>query len=317
MTIAHYIKVIGRGKDGARSIDAEQANDLMSQLLDGALSDLEVGAFVLAMRIKGESLDELTGFFDAVQARCIALPASRPVVVLPSYNGARKLPNLTPLLALLLAREGVPVLVHGPASTPGRVTAATLFERLGLPVAGDGEALASAWSRGEPAYMILDALCPALARLLDVRRVVGVRNSGHTLAKLLDPIRGTATLRVVNYTHGEYAELLAAFVQRCHANAMLLRGTEGEPFTDPRRLRRLDVYLDGTQRADLSCDAEDGVVADLPALPPGQDVTSTSLYIEGVLRGEQPVPAPLARQVRSLCDALALLPVHEPLKASG
>lgn len=315
MGIAHYIRVIGRGKNGARSLNAEQANDLMSQLLEGTASDLEVGAFVLAMRIKGESLDELTGFFDAVQARCIALPAPRPVVLLPSYNGARKLPNLTPLLGLLLAREGVPVLVHGPASDPTRVTAATLFQHLGLPFAESNSELAIAWSRREPAYMTIDALCPALARLLDVRRVVGVRNSGHTLAKLLQPIRATASLRVVNYTHGEYAELLAAFVQRHHANAMLLRGTEGEPFTDPRRLRRLDVYLNGMQRADLSCVAQDGVLAEAPGLPREPDAATTSSYIEGVLSGQLPVPAPLARQVKSLCDALALLPAHEPMRA--
>ena len=114
MGIAHYIKEIGRGKEGARSLDEPQAHDLMTQLLDGRLSDLEVGAFALAMRIKGETVTELAGFHRATQAFCRPLAASlrpaSPVVLLPSYNGARKLPNLTPLLALLLAQEGVPVL---------------------------------------------------------------------------------------------------------------------------------------------------------------------------------------------------------------
>ena len=62
MGIAAYIKVIGRGKEGARPLTPEQAHDLMSQVLDGAVSDLEIGAFCLAMRIKGETPDELIGF---------------------------------------------------------------------------------------------------------------------------------------------------------------------------------------------------------------------------------------------------------------
>ena len=75
------------------------------------------------MRIKGETPDELAGFLDAVQARMTRLPASdRPVVVLPSYNGARRLPVLTPLLALMLARKGLPVLLHGSPTEDKRVT---------------------------------------------------------------------------------------------------------------------------------------------------------------------------------------------------
>ncbi|OYU73372.1 MAG: DNA-binding protein YbiB, partial [Burkholderiales bacterium PBB5] len=55
MGIASYIKEIGRGHEGARSLSIADANDLMSQVLDGQVTDLEIGAFALAMRIKGES----------------------------------------------------------------------------------------------------------------------------------------------------------------------------------------------------------------------------------------------------------------------
>ena len=87
MAIGAYIKEIGRGQAGARSLSTAQAQDLMSQLLDGRLTDLEIGAFVLAMRMKGETLDELTGFLQAVHARCVPVQAGRPVVLVPSYNG--------------------------------------------------------------------------------------------------------------------------------------------------------------------------------------------------------------------------------------
>ena len=54
-------------------------------------------------------------------------------MAIPSYNGARKQPNLVPLLTLLLAREGVPVLVHGVTEDPGRVTSAEIFTHLQIP----------------------------------------------------------------------------------------------------------------------------------------------------------------------------------------
>ena len=111
MSITPYLKEIGRGKDGARALERAQAADLMGQVLDGAVSDLEVGAFCLAMRVKGETAEEMAGFLDATHARMqrlsvdpVQAATALPTVVLPSYNGARKLPVLTPLLALLLAR---------------------------------------------------------------------------------------------------------------------------------------------------------------------------------------------------------------------
>ena len=69
MSIAPYLKEIGRGKDGARSLTREQAHDLMSRILDGRVTDLELGGFALAMRIKGESPEELVGFVDRKSTR--------------------------------------------------------------------------------------------------------------------------------------------------------------------------------------------------------------------------------------------------------
>ena len=69
MSIAKYIKEIGRGKQGARSLTREQAADLLGQVLDGTVTDLEIGGFCLAMRIKGETPEEMAGFLDATHAR--------------------------------------------------------------------------------------------------------------------------------------------------------------------------------------------------------------------------------------------------------
>jgi anthranilate phosphoribosyltransferase len=307
MTITSYIKEIGRGKEGARSLSEAQAHDLMSQVLDGTVTDLEIGAFALAMRIKGESVPELAGFLAATHERCIPIRTDRPTVVLPSYNGARKLPNLTPLLALLLAQEGAQVLVHGPMLDAGRVSTAEIFHDLGLPFACNADEIDNAWARHEPVFIATSDLCPSLARLLAVRRVVGLRNSGHTIAKLLQPCIGGPALRVVNHTHPEYAAMLTAFLAHTHADAVLMRGTEGEPVADPRRAQRLDVFIDGGARADLSRPAHEGVLTELPVLPRENDAATTAVYIQAVVSGEKPAPSPLTQQVDCLMSALAAI----------
>ncbi|MBX3618566.1 MAG: DNA-binding protein YbiB [Rhizobacter sp.] len=317
MSISHYIKDIGRGKEGARALTREHAHDLMSQVLDGRVTDLELGAFAMAMRIKGETVDETAGFLQAATERCLAITPPRAAVVLPSYNGARRLPNLTPLLALLLAHEDIPVLVHGMPEDPGRVTTAEIFHDLGLPVARDADDVAAAWQRHEPVYIRTDALCPPLARLLDARWTIGLRNSGHTIAKLLDPCPPGTALRVVNFTHPEYGQMLTEFLQETIANAMLLRGTEGEPVADPRRLPRLDVFIDGFLRADLSVPAHEGVLRELPVLPRSCDAATTAMYIQSVISGEKPAPAPLAQQVAALQAALAALTRAHPQEKSA
>lgn len=308
MTIATYIKEIGRGKEGARSLDQAQAHDLMSQVLDGQVSDLELGAFAIAMRIKGESLEELAGFLEATVARCLHVPSVRPIVVLPSYNGARKLPNLTPLLALLLAQEGVPVLVHGPDHAPGRVTSAEIFRNLGLAIASDPGDIARAWQRREPVFVPTALLCPAMTRLLDARWVIGLRNPGHTIAKLMGSAPLANTLRVVNYTHPEYGAILHQFLQRTGAHALLMRGTEGEPVADPRRTPRMDVFIGGQPRPDLQEVAQEGVLTEMPLLPRECDAATTAVYIQGVISGEKPAPAALVRQVDCILRALQHLP---------
>src|SRR3954469_13429185 len=134
MGISQYIKEIGRGKDGARPLTREQACDLFGQVLDGTVTDLEIGAFCLAMRIKGETTEEMAGFLDATYPRLNRVPSAsgKPIVVLPSYNGARRLPVLTPLLALLVARSGLPVMIHGTATESSRVFVSDVLAQLGL-----------------------------------------------------------------------------------------------------------------------------------------------------------------------------------------
>ena len=296
MGIGKYIKEIGRGKDGARSLTREQAADLFGQVLDGAVTDLEIGGFCLAMRIKGETAQEMAGFLDATHARLNLLPATAdgtPTIVIPSYNGARKLPVLTPLLALLLAREGLPVLIHGVATESTRVYTSKVLEALDR----------QAWTAikqiaiGEIAFVPTEVLCPGLQRLLEVRRVVNLRNSGHSVVKLMNPCQGKSLL-VSSYTHPEYAVSMAATFELMQSNALLLRGTEGESVADARRMPQMEAFIAG-QRSVVQ-EAQAGTLAGLPDLPKEFDAATTAAYIRDVMAGKSAVPPSIAKQVEHI-----------------
>ena len=294
MGISHYLKEIGRGARGAKPLTREQACDLFGQVLDGTVTDLEIGAFCLAMRVKGETTQEMAGFLDATHARLHQLPASdRPVVVLPSYNGARKLPVLTPLLALLLAREGLPVLVHGAATESSRVLASNVLNALDIPPQTAIKKVAN----GEVAVVETALLHPGLQRLLDVRRVVGLRNAGHSVVKLMQPVDGPAVV-VGSYTHPAFGTVMTELFALLGQTALLSRGLEGEVVCDPRRTPQLDGFVRGTQ---LELQAQEpGTASDVPGLPQDITIEATADYTRRVLAGALPVPDSIATQVRHI-----------------
>lgn len=296
-----YIKEVGRGARGARDLPEGDAEQLFAAMLDGQVGELELGAIWIAYRIKGESLPEMLGFCRAVAARCLALqsPDGPLPVVLPSYNGARRLPNLTPLLALLLAREGVPVLVHGIEAAYGRITSADIFRALDVPACGDAAQVLACMRARQPAWMPLETLCLSLARLMQARARIGVRSSAHTVSKLIDPFGGQC-LRVVPITHPDYLRRMGDCLQAQGSPAVLMRGTEGEPYASPKRMPALFGYRNGAEGELVAQGEHEEIEAVLPATI---DAAATAHWMKQVLQGRQPVPATLQRQLDCLSAA--------------
>lgn len=315
MSISHYIKTIGRGKEGAKALSKEQANDLLSQILLGQCTDLEIGAFCLAMRIKGETANEVAGFLEAIKQQSqllsvikqhltsstqAALQETTPsltqksaIVVLPSYNGARKQALLTPLLAFLLARQGITVLIHGHNTEATRVTSEQILQAMGHSTHLTSTTLAA----GEVHYRDLSSFCPGLARLLEVRKVVGLRNSAHSLVKMMNPFAEQAWV-VSSYTHPEYLISMTEAFQHTEQSAFLMRGTEGEPVADARRTPAIDVFNKG--KVKRIQEAQSGTLLELPQLPSTIDAHTTAEFITAILKGEIAIPKPIEVQVQKI-----------------
>lgn len=298
MNFAQYIREIARGPNGANDLTTEEARHLYGAILDGGVPDFELGAIITALRLKGESPAEMLGFFEAMHTRChtLNIPANcryRPIV-LPSYNGARKIPNLTPLLALLLQQFGIPVVVHGLLEGFGRVTSAQVFRELGvMPVVQLTQAQAALDQQGL-VFIPLSVLSQGMSSQLALRGRTGLRNCAHSLVKMLDPFKGEGTV-VMAATHPEYLDSMRDIALITSQNALLLRATEGEPFANPKRRPTIE-YLQGGQQETLF-EAEHDSLKGLPGLPEEPDARVTAEWTRRVLEKSVAPPHPITNQL--------------------
>lgn len=296
MDYRKIIKEIGRGKNHARDLDFETARDLYLQMLNGEVPELELGGILIALRIKGEGEAEMLGFYNAVQSHTLRLtpPVARPMpIVIPSYNGARRQANLTPLLAILLHKLGFPVLVHGVSEDPTRVLTQTIFTLLGIePTLHAGQAQARLDGH-QPVYMPVGALCPPLEQQLAMRWRLGVRNSAHTLAKLVTPFEQGAALCLASVSHPEYLSKVAKFFADIGGRGLLMHGTEGEVYANPQRCPQINLIDAQGERA-LYLRNDDVLQA---ASSVAKDAESTARWIEHCISGREAVPQSLKIQL--------------------
>lgn len=292
------IKEIGRGAKGARDLPAADAEVLFAAMLSGQVPDLELGAILLSLRIKGESDDELLGFCRAMQATTLTItPAKLPVIVLPTYNGVRRQPNLLPLLAIMLREAGLPVLIHGRHDFDNRENPFPLFHACDIKSTNSLEEINQHITNDGIALADISLLNPALDQLLALRGRLGLRNPAHTLCKLLDPCPGH-TVRVVNVTHPEYLIRMGTLLQAQQSTALLLRGTEGEPFANPKRRPELLGFHSGTPVTLFPQEA--GGTPPIPGWPESADFDQNVALIRSLRETPEKIPQPLFDQVAAL-----------------
>lgn len=297
MLVPQAIKKLAGQVAHERDLAESEAMELLSALLDGGVAELELGALLGAMTMKAPAPSELRGFRRATQARINRLPNppdARPIVI-PSYGGARSQANLMPLVALALARFGVPVLVHGPLESQGGIASASIFRELGvLPCAALSDAY-DALGTSRIAFVPTALLCPMLAQLISLRARLGVPTFAREVAPLIDPFDGEALMLV---PAGDTArrDILASVLAALGLRALLFHGREGEAYPDPLQ-RPAMILCNAGEQATLF----DGHAAPAPpgatracGLPEHTDAKSTAGWIECALAGKQLMPQPIA-----------------------
>jgi anthranilate phosphoribosyltransferase len=211
----------------------------MASLLRGEVSDVQAGAFLMAMRWKGETPEELAGMAQALRdaAEPLAARGDRPLVCCGSaYDGSAGAPHLSIAAAALAASCGAGVVMHcGSTLGPKRgVTQADVLASLGGPPAPDATESARMLERSGATLVYTPAVVPGWEGLARIRDQVGVRGPVHAAERLLAFFGCRRFL--VAYTHNPYSERILGALDRLAAErAVTVRGIEGSDVVRPGR----------------------------------------------------------------------------------
>lgn len=224
---AKYVRILGKGKRGSRSLTFEEALDAFGQILDGEVLDAQLGAFLMLLRVKEESVDELAGFVTATRDR-LSLPDVQVDLDWSSYAGKRRHYPWFLLAALTLAKSGVRVFMHGAAGhTINRLYTEDVLPVLGFPACQSVDDVAKALDEHNFAFLPLSILSPRLSDMIDLRNVMGLRSPVHTLARLINPFNAAVTLQAIFHPAYRTSHQHTA-LRLGYQNAAVIKGEGGE-----------------------------------------------------------------------------------------
>ena len=230
---AQYIRTLGKGKRGQRSLTKDEAYTAVKLILENKVEDIQLGAFLMLMRVKEETPEEIAGFVQAIKEN-IELPSTMPPVSVDwsSYAGKRRQYPWFVLSALLLASNGIPVFMHGLTRDDERAYAEQALAALDIQPCHSFAEVAEQIESRNFAYLDIKYISPLLNRMIELRQLLGLRSPGHTISRSLNPL--SANLLMQGIFHPGYAEI---HQQAAHLleqpKAAVFKGEGGEIERDP------------------------------------------------------------------------------------
>ena len=203
--IREAISMVVEGKD----LDVAQAKTVMSELISGAATPSQIGAFLAASRMKGETEDELVGFALAMRESSAKLVAPRNAVDLCGTGGdGAGTFNISTVASFIVSACGVSVAKHGNRSVSSTSGSADLLDALGIPYDLDPASVQASIDSTGFGFMFAPVFHPSMRNVVGPRREVGIR----TLFNVLGPLTNPA--RVSNQLMGVYDPGIAPKVAR-------------------------------------------------------------------------------------------------------
>ncbi|MCY1412736.1 Anthranilate phosphoribosyltransferase [compost metagenome] len=209
----------------------EEAREALGMILDGQIEETQLGAFLMLLRHKEESAEELAGFTEAVRSRLQA-PDIAVDIDWPSYAGKKRHLPWYLLAAKCLAGSGTRILLHGGgAHTAGRMYSEQLLETLNIPLCRDWPSVAKTLDEHGLAFAPLVDWMPRLQRMIDLRNTLGLRSPIHSAVRLLNPLGATCILQSI--FHPGYQEVHREGSRLLGDRAIVIKGEGGEVEINP------------------------------------------------------------------------------------
>lgn len=223
---ARFIAVLGRGRNLTRPLAVEEAEEAMGMILAGEVLPEQLGAFLMLLRVKEESPEEIAGFVRAVRKTLPGLSGAD--LDFSCYAGKKRQLPWFLLAAFALAQSGRKVFMHGfDGHTPGRLYTGEVLRTLGVEPARNLVDAGALLTKHNFAYLDLAAISPPLAKMMGFKPILGLRSPVHTIARMINPFSAPCLLQGIfhpNYmaTHRGAAEILG------ERNMIVFRGEGGE-----------------------------------------------------------------------------------------
>lgn len=245
---AQFVRILGKGKSGTRSLTMLEAKEAFSMVLRGEADPVQIGAFLMLLRVKEETGEELAGFVSACRDNMLPGEELKKLHVdldWSSYAGKKHQHPWFILSMLLLTQAGYRVLVHGAdGHTPDRLYTEQAFLDLGLPIAEDWQEVEKHLAGSKLSYLPLRHLCEPLNGLIQLRPLLGLRSPVHTLARLLNPCSAKTSIQSI--FHPAYGALHREADQILNQpSALVFKGDSGEIEVKPQADTHLMYLRDG------------------------------------------------------------------------
>jgi anthranilate phosphoribosyltransferase len=243
---AQYIQILGKGRRGARDMTQQEAEQSMSMILNGQVEPVQIGAYLMLMRIKEETAAEMAGLVEASR-NSLNVPQDFPAVDLDwaSYAGKRRQLPWFILSALLMASHGIRVLMHGmQVESKDRIYTPDALAALGFECCQSFDAAAKQLQQRNFAFVSLTAMNPMLQYFIDLKGTLGLRSPVHSVVRMLNP--GRAATSIMGIFHPGYDETHQGAAQLLGDRSMaVFKGDGGEAERNPDAACKLRLLLDG------------------------------------------------------------------------
>ena len=209
-----------------RDLSRAQASWAMRQIMSGETAESQVGAFMLALRSKGESVEELAGLVDTMLEHAVLLNTGNDALDIVGTGGDLVgTVNVSSMAAILAAAMGIPVMKHGSRSASGKTGSSEMLEVLGVRLDLSPDQVAETFRDVGITFFFAPVFHPAMRYVAPVRKALGVPTTFNFLGPLANPAQPVATsLGVANPV---IAPLMAAEMANRGRTALVFRGDDG------------------------------------------------------------------------------------------
>jgi anthranilate phosphoribosyltransferase len=210
-----------------RSLTFEEAAEVMEQIVSGKATPAQFAAFVTALRIKGETVDEIAGLASVMRAKATPVPVAFPVVDTCGTGGDNSSSfNISTVAAFVAAGAGLKVAKHGNRAMSSHCGSADVLEVLGVKIDLGAEAVARCLEKVGIGFMFAPIFHPAMKHAAVPRQEIGIRTVFNILGPLTNPAQ--AQYQVIGVPSKELGEKIAHALHRLGTkHSLVVHGIDG------------------------------------------------------------------------------------------